>query len=77
MRFRVTREFPPLRQRAFKGNNPADTDGLHQLPRPSSSRSLLVLRGLGGLTTLSECDTFTVTFHGVTRRTKKTLTFLD
>lgn len=53
MRFRVTREFPPLRQRTFKGNNPTDTDGLHQFPRPSSSRSLLVVSGLGGLAALN------------------------
>lgn len=51
-----------------------DTDELYQLPRPCSFHSLLVVSGLCGLITLSECNTFTVLSS---RGEQETLTFSD
>lgn len=51
-----------------------DTDELYQLPRPCSFHSLLVVSGLGGLITLSECNTLTVISS---RGDQETLTFSD
>lgn len=74
MKFIVTHEFSSFYCRTFKENNLMDSDEFYQLPRPCSFHSLLVVSGLGGLITLSECNTLTVISS---RGDQETLTFSD